>query len=226
MNIPNIISVFNKKMGYSELKNPLSSVNIVSKYPDKIPVILLISPKVRYTSKTKLLLDKDASVHDLLNFIRPKIEAKHCEGIFLYVENRLLCATDSLYLLYNEFVLSKPKGEDNQFLYITIGIENTFGNDFLFKYAKVIDELKNQKFYPYIYCKYELTCFDTIVKYIDNFIIKEVIQKEYLVRYSPMMNQGLTDYEILQLMLMKDYFPIYPIFQTNYLTHKRMYFRI
>ncbi len=93
------------------------------KFPDKIPVVLQLSPDLitKYNIKTKILLQYDANASDILWYLRNKIKIESSQAIFIYVNNQLLIGSQPLYDIW--FTDSKRK----TFLFVEVCLENTFG---------------------------------------------------------------------------------------------------
>lgn len=94
-----------------------------SQYPDRIPVIIEPSDKKSIElNRKKYLTPVDISIGAFLHEIRKQAKVKAEEAIFLFFGNGVLAPT--------AFTMSqayeKYKDEDG-FLYITVALENTFG---------------------------------------------------------------------------------------------------
>lgn len=111
-------------------KNPFKdrfneSINILSRYPDRIPVIVERSAKTAddcpEIDKNKYLIPKDLTIAQFMNVIRQRMKLPSEKAIFLLVNGMIPSNSTMFSNLYNEH-----KDED-QFLYITYSFENTFG---------------------------------------------------------------------------------------------------
>lgn len=114
---------FTKKHSLEKRKE--ESQKILSKYPDKIPVIVekgnhKNTPDI---NKNKFLVPSDFTLGQFLSIIRKRIEITEQESIYLFVNNILPPTSDMMAKIYNEH-----KHEDN-FLYLNYCTENTFGNN-------------------------------------------------------------------------------------------------
>lgn len=103
------------------LDKRIADVNkVLSKYPDRIPVIV-VSDNIEI-SHHKYLTPTTLNVFNFIITLRKKIKTLNSnEAIFLFTKNTMLsqtCIFDDLYKKY--------KDKDG-FLYITISKENTFG---------------------------------------------------------------------------------------------------
>ena len=101
----------------------MDAEKILSKYPDKIPVIIQPNNNNNLKSlpKSKYLINKDYTLAQVLLLIRKKLEIKPETGIFMFVNGVLIPNSNVLSDVY-----SQHKSEDS-FLYIKYTTENTFG---------------------------------------------------------------------------------------------------
>ena len=95
--------------------------NLISKYVDKIPIIVEYDDTVIKLDKCKFLIPDTFSMGQLMIFIKSKVSLHSKEAIFIFINGNLMPAS---YLVRD--VYDTHKDEDN-FLYISINIENTFG---------------------------------------------------------------------------------------------------
>ena len=95
--------------------------DILIRYPDKIPVILLMSPLLKYNSKSKLLVPYDSNVSELIFFIRNKLTIEPSQALFLIGNNTMLNINQPLDEIWN------MDSQRKKFLFIEICLENTFG---------------------------------------------------------------------------------------------------
>ena len=102
------------------------ATRLITKYPDRIPVIIektkdIILPNYKY------ILPKNISMCTFLSTIRTKMNIAEKQAIFTFVKNGqgkgyvLVPMNETMGSIYNIH-----KSKDN-FLYIKFGIENTFG---------------------------------------------------------------------------------------------------
>jgi len=106
------------------------SSRILSKYPCSIPVIIETHDELlkKQIKKYKFLVPQNVSVSHLMFSIRKQFELHSSKGLFLYCNNTLLCGTQMMYDLYKKYEeKNKLKNDYDNFLYITISNENTFG---------------------------------------------------------------------------------------------------
>jgi GABA(A) receptor-associated protein len=99
------------------------SKNILSKYPERIPVIVSKSKnsKLNDIDKKKFLVPCDLTIGQFMYVIRKKIKMCPSEAIFLYVNNTLPPTMSSIKNIYEAH-----KNADG-FLYIEYNGEETFG---------------------------------------------------------------------------------------------------
>ena len=100
---------------------------IVSKYPDRIPIIIErsedCSSDIPVVDKKKYLVPNDITTGQFTYIIRKRIELEPEKAIFLFVGEEFSIPPSSSLIseIYNNF-----KDEDG-FLYFTYSGENTFG---------------------------------------------------------------------------------------------------
>ena len=114
---------------YKELhtfeQRKMSSRQITSKFPDRIPIIVeksLHGGVLPELDKNKYLAPHDMTVGQFMNVIKRRIKLNPTDALFLFVNDNVLPPTSSpLNILYKEH-----KDEDG-FLYMIISSEATFG---------------------------------------------------------------------------------------------------
>ena len=116
-------SAFKEK--YTFDKRQEQSYSIMSRYLDKLPIIIeklknIMSP-VTDISKNKFLMPDDLVVSQLMCIIRKYIELSSADSIYLFANDTLISPSESLYNTYNKYK------DDDGFLYIFYTTENTFG---------------------------------------------------------------------------------------------------
>lgn len=99
------------------------SKNIMSKYSDRIPIIVTRDKrsKLEHIDKNKFLAPEDLTVAQFISVIRKRIKLSESEAMYIFVNNTLPTTSASLSTIY-----SQHKDEDG-FLYITYCSENVFG---------------------------------------------------------------------------------------------------
>jgi GABA(A) receptor-associated protein len=106
------------------------SNRILSKFPDRIPVIVITnnSKLEKMLRKNKFLVPYDLSVSSLLANIRSQMKLDPSKALFIFCDNTLLSGSQMINEVYKNYKYKNNigAGRDN-FLYITIEEENTFG---------------------------------------------------------------------------------------------------
>jgi GABA(A) receptor-associated protein len=112
------------------------SNRILTRYPDKIPVIIDCSCNDlnNKINKKKFLVPKEISVSYLISMIRNKSQIDSKKALFMFCNNKMISGTAMLGTIYDEFLktnISSKKDNDvkkgDKFLYISLAYENTFG---------------------------------------------------------------------------------------------------
>lgn len=93
---------------------------ILSRYPDRIPVIVE-STKDLVISKKKFLVPVDLTVAKFIMEVRKHTQVGVYDGLFVFVDNALLMPSSSIYSAYDRY-----KDEDG-FLYVMFSKEISFG---------------------------------------------------------------------------------------------------
>ena len=112
------------KQKYTLEERLVESYRILTKYVDRIPVILtkLAGSDIPEIEKRRYLIPSQYNVAQLIHIIRTRLNISEEKGIFIFVNGVVMPnPNEKMYELY-----SKEKDED-QFLYITYCYENTFG---------------------------------------------------------------------------------------------------
>ena len=115
----------------NDLAKRISESNrIISKFPDRIPVIITTtnSNLEKMLKKNKFLVPYDLTVSYLLANIRSVIKLDPSKALFLFCDNNLLSGSQSLHEIYKNYKYKHgvESSKDN-FLYISIEEETTFG---------------------------------------------------------------------------------------------------
>ena len=106
-------------------KRSAEASRILTKYPDRIPVIVEKDPRSDITQidKQKYLVPADLTVGQFIFVIRKRIKLESEKAVFLFINNRLPPTASLMSQIYKE-----DKDADS-FLYVTYSGENTFGSD-------------------------------------------------------------------------------------------------
>ena len=108
----------------------VESNKILAKYPFSIPVIIetnepLIKKNIK---KYKFLVPENVNASHLICSIRRQFQLSSNKAIFLFCDNILVSGTIMMNELYQKYKDRNKKSKDfDNFLYITISTENTFG---------------------------------------------------------------------------------------------------
>jgi GABA(A) receptor-associated protein len=109
----------------SLLDRILESTRILSKYPDKIPIICEknknASNDCPTIDKTKYLISRDLTVGQFIYVIRIRLNISQDKALFLFIGNIIPSSTNSILSVYNKYK------DTDKFLYVTYSFENTFG---------------------------------------------------------------------------------------------------
>ena len=100
------------------------SNKILTKYPDRIPIIVYKNKNadIKDIEKNKFLVPGDLTIAQFLTIIRKRIELSDKETLFLFINDTTLAGGSEI--ISN--VYDKYKDEDG-FLYISYCNENVFG---------------------------------------------------------------------------------------------------
>ena len=101
----------------------LESEKIITKYPNRIPIIIERADKCLLDDidKKKYLVPKELNMNQFIYIIRKRIKLDNSQSIFFIVGNNVCPSNVPLSSIYEEY-----KDEDG-FLYIIYTSENTFG---------------------------------------------------------------------------------------------------
>ena len=113
---------FKKKHKFE--KRIYESRNILTKYPDRVPVIIQRGNKeIENIDRKKFLVPKDLALSNLMYIIRKRLELSPEKSLYLFINDTVMPASSNLVVnLYDDY-----KDKDG-FLYIMYCGETTFGN--------------------------------------------------------------------------------------------------
>lgn len=97
---------------------------MISKYPDRIPIIIEKHKGCEYINQLescKYLVPKEMTMGQFIAMIRSKIKLEPSTGMFVFVNNLLVPNSCCIESLYNEHK------DDDGFMYMKYSAENTFG---------------------------------------------------------------------------------------------------
>jgi GABA(A) receptor-associated protein len=112
------------KSKFSFYERKTQTINVIKKYPDRIPIICEKNKKSNKTvdiDKNKYLVPYDFTVGQFMYVIRRRLELSPEIGLYFFI-NGIIPATCSPI----SYVYENNKDEDG-YLYITYSMENTFG---------------------------------------------------------------------------------------------------
>lgn len=115
------MSEFKKTNSFEKRK--AESDKIMSKYPDRIPVIVERgNDQIEDIDKHKFLVPSDLTIGQFMMVIRKRMQLAPDQAIFLFINNTLPIAASLMSQVYREH-----KDIDG-FLYVTYSGESTFGS--------------------------------------------------------------------------------------------------
>ena len=111
------------KAKHSFENRSIESSKIISKYPDRIPVIVekQETTDIVEIDKNKYLVPRDLTVGQFVYVIRKRMKLPPEKAIFIFVNNQIPMQSMTISTVYNE------NKDDDGFLYIKYAGENTFG---------------------------------------------------------------------------------------------------
>jgi GABA(A) receptor-associated protein len=102
------------------------ALRIMSKYPDRIPVIVNrakgAGSDVPCIDKHKFLVPSDLTIGQFQYVIRKRLSLEPQKALFLFVNNSVPPTSSLMSAIYEE-----SKHPDTMFLFVTYSMENTFG---------------------------------------------------------------------------------------------------
>ena len=106
------------------------SNRILSKFPDKIPIIVESSDKelIKQMKKNKFLSPYDISVSHFMYSIRRQLNLNASQALFLFCDGSLINGTSLMGKIYEDYnSKNNIKENSDKFLYVQVSKENTFG---------------------------------------------------------------------------------------------------
>jgi GABA(A) receptor-associated protein len=99
-------------------------VNMLKKYPDKVPIILekLKNSDIATMDKEKYLVPADMSFAQIIYTFRKRIKLEPTQALFVFIGNEMPCSNLLMSQIYEKY-----KSKDDGMLYGIYGPENTFG---------------------------------------------------------------------------------------------------
>jgi len=113
--------VFQQQSTLKERKD--KAARILTKYPDRVPVICEKDPKAKLVEmdKSKILVPRDLTVAQFIHVIRQRIKLEPSQTIFLFVNNKLIPTGVAISQVY------ETHKDVDGFLYVSYSSENYFG---------------------------------------------------------------------------------------------------
>jgi GABA(A) receptor-associated protein len=111
------------KTKYSDEHRLNESTKIISKYPNRIPVIVetVKGNNVGVLDKQKYLVPNDLTVGQFAYIIRKRVKLLPEKAMYLMVGNKIPTTASTMQSVYDSYV------DVDGFLYINISGENTYG---------------------------------------------------------------------------------------------------
>jgi GABA(A) receptor-associated protein len=100
-------------------KNLKRSRQLREKYPNHLPVIVLTD--ILKIEKKKYLVSKQSTLGNFMYLLKSKININKNEGMIFIIEKKMPVLSDTIEEIY------KLNSCSDEYLYITVLIENTFG---------------------------------------------------------------------------------------------------
>ena len=122
--LSNYMSYLSFKHKFSFDKRLLESQRILSKYPDRIPIICEIAKNqnLPLINKNKYLVTNDLTIGQLICVIRNRMKLPAEFAIFLLLDGHIPASASTIGELYDQYQ------DSDGFLYIEYCQENTFGS--------------------------------------------------------------------------------------------------
>ena len=106
-------------------KNRREADHLISKYPERIPVIVKKNELSKTTpdiDKHKFLVPVDLTIGQFLYVIRKRLQLPPDKGMFLFIDGCILPNNELIHTAYN-----KSHDRNDGFLYAVYSCENVFG---------------------------------------------------------------------------------------------------
>lgn len=104
------------------------SNRILSKYPDRVPIIIECDKELdKLIKKRKFLAPRDISISHLSHIVRDRISIESSCAIFMFCDEKLISGQTIIGNVYDEYLTKRRKIDDDKFLYISLAKENVFG---------------------------------------------------------------------------------------------------
>lgn len=103
------------------------SINLCTKYPEHVPIIVNCTDKEIKLKKTKYLVPKDLEGSKFIITLRSQIKIHSSKAIFIFVNNILFDNNKTIGQIYEDYLYKKNREKEDKFMYLTVTFENTFG---------------------------------------------------------------------------------------------------
>ena len=111
------------KKAYALEKRKEEARRIITKYPDRIPVICerktLDAPEL---DRKKYLVPKDLTLGNFMYIIRKRVKISPEKSLYLFIDGNIVTLTTLMSVVYEQYM-----NKDDNFLYIEYATESTFG---------------------------------------------------------------------------------------------------
>lgn len=115
---------FKFKTIYSEKQRYNECFRIRQLYPDRVPIIVetCYNSNIPILDKTKYLVPNNLTVGQFMHVIRNRLKLSPEKSIYFFINGSIPCSSSLIFHVYELY-----KDEADNFLYILINGENTFG---------------------------------------------------------------------------------------------------
>lgn len=115
----------NKLLNVNIIKNRIEADKILTKYPDRVPIIVTKNIHSKTTpdiDKQKFLAPLDLTMGQFMFVIRKRIKLHPNIGLFMFVNNTVVCNTELVGSVYYN-----SHDKEDGFLHVVYSCENVFG---------------------------------------------------------------------------------------------------
>ena len=109
----------------SPKKNRTEADRVISRYPDRVPIIVTKNDKSANTpdiDKHKFLVPDDLTIGQFLYVIRKRIQLAPDKGLFLFINGEITSNNELIGMTYQRLV-----DKDDGFLHVVYSCESVFG---------------------------------------------------------------------------------------------------
>ncbi len=112
------------KEKYSFEKRKTEADRVVTKYPQRVPIIFDCKDKTIQLDKVKFLVPRDITPQELLLVVKKRLILGKEDALYMFINNVIPPMVSTMGELYDRYK------EECGFLYISINKEKAFGGDF------------------------------------------------------------------------------------------------